>query len=151
MERKYLTFEMSGQIIALWVLQIKEISDMQNIHLVPNAGDGLLGVFALRGRNIPVFEFRTGEPRISECIIVIKVDAPNLHSFALIVDRPEEVLSIPDDLPRSPIEEKTLRQAVTPACQGIKYQVSHDDRQFWLMDPENILSKEQLARAASLL
>jgi purine-binding chemotaxis protein CheW len=99
------TFLIGNEEYAVDILYVQEINRMSQITKVPNAPNFVEGVINLRGRVIPVIDFRTklGIPRkVHEAgtrIIVIEV-LGNVLGF--IVDAVKEVLRIPSNITEAP-------------------------------------------------
>ncbi len=99
------TFLIGNEEYAVDILYVQEINRMIQITKVPNSPEFVEGVINLRGRVIPVIDFRTrlGLPKKphenSTRIIVVDV-LGNILGF--IVDAVREVLRIPSNITEPP-------------------------------------------------
>ncbi len=101
------SFRIGNEEFGVEIIKVKEIIRMVEITRVPRAPDFIEGVINLRGKVIPVIDFRKRlelEPREWDNktrIIVVEV---NHHVIGFIVDAVTEVMRIPlstTDLPSS--------------------------------------------------
>lgn len=99
--RKFLTFELGGEVYGLDILRVKEIVGIMGITPVPQAPSHVKGVLNLRGKIIPVVDLRLkfGFPERAyddrTCIIVVELAAENGKSLVgSIVDAVSEVTAI---------------------------------------------------------
>lgn len=97
---KYLTFHIDKEIYGIEIRHVIEIIVMQEITIVPDMPDFIIGVINLRGQVISVMDIRTRFQMESRkyddrtCIIVVKI---NDISVGLIVDTVNEVIDIPEN------------------------------------------------------
>ncbi len=97
---RFLTFQVGREHYAIAISHVTEIIRLQKITGVPDMPEFLRGVINLRGRVIPVVDvrlrFRLPFQEYGErtCIIVVDVEE---KAVGLVVDRVDEVLSIPPD------------------------------------------------------
>jgi purine-binding chemotaxis protein CheW len=107
---KYLTFSLAGEEYGIAILKVKEIIGMMPITPVPQAPSFVKGVVNLRGRVIPVTDFRRkfgmGEKEYTErtCIIVVEISGrESTILMGLVVDSVSEVLNIKgEDIENTP-------------------------------------------------
>lgn len=96
---KYLTFHIGKENYGIEIRHVIEIIVMQEITVVPDMPDFIIGVINLRGQVISVMDIRARfkmEAREYDdrtCIIVVKI---NDISIGLIVDTVNEVIDIPE-------------------------------------------------------
>lgn len=96
---KYLTFHIGKENYGIEIRHVIEIIVMQEITVVPDMPDFIIGVINLRGQVISVMDIRTRFKMESReyddrtCIIVVKI---NDISMGLIVDTVNEVIDIPE-------------------------------------------------------
>jgi purine-binding chemotaxis protein CheW len=97
---RFLTFRLAEEDYGLEIRYVTEIIGIQKITDVPDMPDFVKGVINLRGKVIPVMDVRVrfGLPEREyderTCIIVVNVEE---KSVGLVVDKVNEVASIPDD------------------------------------------------------
>jgi purine-binding chemotaxis protein CheW len=99
------SFQIGPEEYAIDILGVQEIIRMVEITPVPNAPHYVEGVVNLRGKVIPIINFRTriglvvAEPTKDTRIVVVEVGHLIL---GFIVDSVEEVLRLPEELIESP-------------------------------------------------
>nr|WP_206762662.1 chemotaxis protein CheW [Mobilitalea sibirica] len=97
---RYLTFQIGNETYGLGISFVKEIIGMHPITEVPEIPEYLKGIINLRGKIIPVMDVRLRfrkqpiDYNDRTCIIVVDI---NGVPVGLIVDKVEEVISIPDE------------------------------------------------------
>lgn len=98
---KYLTFQLDSEIYGLAILNVQEIIGIMAVTRVPRTPDFIRGVINLRGRVIPVIDFRlkfslpAAEDSERTCIIVVQVKwHDTLITIGIIVDEVSEVLNV---------------------------------------------------------
>lgn len=97
---KYLTFFAGSEEYGLQIHKVREIFGMMPVTPVPQLPPHILGVINLRGRVIPVMDFRTtvgmfNEEQTSEtCIIVVETFGVDV---GMVVDKVSEVVDILGD------------------------------------------------------
>lgn len=107
---KYLTFTVDNEDYGLDITCVKQILGMQDITKLPNQSSFIMGVINLRGKVIPVIDIRLRfglaiqEYNERTCIIVIEVSEIDM---GLIVDKVQEVLSIPEGQIEPPPQIRT--------------------------------------------
>lgn len=107
---KYLTFSLAGEEYGIAILKVKEIIGMMPVTPVPQAPRFVKGVINLRGRVIPVTDFRLKfgmeEKEYTErtCIIVVEIAGrEGTIMMGLVVDSVSEVLNIKgEDIEETP-------------------------------------------------
>ena len=106
-DHQYLTFLLSGEMMAIAILNIKEIIEYGSLTEVPMMPGFIRGVINLRGSVVPVVDlsvrFGRNKTEISRrtCIVIIEVEGDGeKHDIGVMVDSVSEVLEIP----RSEIE-----------------------------------------------
>jgi purine-binding chemotaxis protein CheW len=100
-EGKYLTFTLADEEYGIGILKVKEIIGMITITTVPQTPPHIKGVINLRGKVIPVIDWRLkfGLPDMEyterTCIIVIEIAKENGNILiGILVDSVSEVLNI---------------------------------------------------------
>ena len=98
---KYLVFELGTEEFGIRVLQVREITGVQEITALPQTAAHVKGVINLRGKVIPVVDLRLKfglpEREYTErtCIIVVQVNRRNRPvSMGIVVDGVVEVLTL---------------------------------------------------------
>jgi len=100
-EGKYLTFSVGDESYGIGILKVKEIIGVMRITPVPQTPSHVRGVINLRGKVIPIIDFRLrfgmSETDYTErtCIIVVEIDSSSgrIH-IGIIVDSVAEVMNI---------------------------------------------------------
>ncbi len=98
-EGMYLTFNIADEVFGIGIEYVREIIGIQPITLIPEFPDHIKGVINLRGKIIPVMDVRLRFKRPERpydartCTIVVDIHG---ISMGLIVDRVDEVLTIPN-------------------------------------------------------
>ncbi|NLL46479.1 MAG: purine-binding chemotaxis protein CheW [Clostridiales bacterium] len=96
-QNRYLTFLTDGQLFALPIREIVQITQMQEIIPLPEQTHYVKGMINLRGQIIPVIDMRLRfgkqEAEFTErtCIIIVHIQDSD---FGFIVDEVDEVLDI---------------------------------------------------------
>jgi len=145
---KYLTFHLGKENYGLEIRHVIEIIVMQEITIVPDMPDFIIGVINLRGQVISVMDIRTRfklEARDYDdrtCIIVVKI---NDLSVGLIVDTVNEVIDIPESQMDPP--PKTHAGVGSSYIKGMG-KVDNDVK--ILLDIEKILYDEELEQVREL-
>jgi purine-binding chemotaxis protein CheW len=100
-EGKYLTFALAGEEYGIGILKVKEIIGMMPITTVPRTPGYVKGVINLRGKVIPVVDFRLKfemeamEYNERTCIVVVEIKgAERTIMMGMVVDSVSEVLNI---------------------------------------------------------
>ena len=94
---KFLTFYLSGEEYGIEILKVHEIIGMMSVTAIPRTPEFIRGVINLRGKIIPIVDFRLKFGMESKyqtdktCIIVVHVLGIEM---GIIVDRVSEVLNI---------------------------------------------------------
>jgi purine-binding chemotaxis protein CheW len=96
---KYLTFSLGTEVFGVDIGFVTEIVGLQKISNIPESLDYVKGIINLRGKIIPVidmrmrFKKRSAEYTGHTCIVVVDIQD---ITVGLIVDKVDEVISIPD-------------------------------------------------------
>ncbi len=145
---KYLTFHLGKENYGIEIRHVIEIIVMQEITIVPDMPDFIIGVINLRGQVISVMDIRSRfklESRDYDdrtCIIVVKI---NDLSVGLIVDTVNEVIDIPESQMDPP--PKTHSGVGSSYIKGMG-KVGSDVK--ILLDIEKILYEEELEQVREL-
>jgi purine-binding chemotaxis protein CheW len=98
---RYLTFTLGDDVFGVAIRFVQEIIGIQRITTVPDTPDFIKGIINLRGKIIPIIDVRLkfGKEEIPynerTCIIVVEA---NGMFVGLIVDKVDDVLTLPDDM-----------------------------------------------------
>ena len=152
-EGKYLTFTLADEEYGIGILKIKEIIGMISITSVPQTPEYVKGVINLRGKVIPVIDFRLKfgmeamEYNERTCIIVLEIGHKEMSvMIGIVVDSVSEVLNIKaEDIEDAPHFGTTL------AMDYILGMAKSDGSVKILLDIDKILDTadmSQLAQAA---
>ena len=100
-EGKYLTFSLAGEEYGIGIRKVREIIGMMAVTHVPQTPYYIKGVINLRGKVIPVVDFRlkfgmeTMEYDERTCIIVVEIaEGGKTTVMGLVVDSVSEVVNI---------------------------------------------------------
>jgi purine-binding chemotaxis protein CheW len=100
-EGKYLTFSVGDESYGIGILKVKEIIGVMRITPIPQTPPHVKGVVNLRGKVIPIIDFRLrfgmDETDHTErtCIIVVEIDSCSGRThIGIIVDSVSEVMNI---------------------------------------------------------
>jgi len=107
---KYLTFCLAKESYGIGIMHIREIIEMMPVTAIPRVPDYIRGVVNLRGKIIPIIDFRLkfGMPSTEQtsqtCIIVVEIKNESKSLLVgLIVDSVSEVVNIKEaDIEDSP-------------------------------------------------
>ena len=98
---QYLTFQLSGEMYAVGILNVKEIIEYGNLTEIPMMPAFIRGVINLRGSVVPVVDLaaRFGgqqtETSRRTCIVIIELSmAEERHDIGIVVDAVSEVLEV---------------------------------------------------------
>jgi len=101
---KYLTFTLKDEEYGIGILRVKEIIGMMQVTSIPRSPDFVKGVINLRGKVIPVIDFRIKFSMDSvpyterTCIIVVEIDSDDTTVLiGIVVDSVSEVLNIGEE------------------------------------------------------
>lgn len=114
---QYLTFNTSGECLAIGILAIKEIIEFGQITKIPLVPAFVRGVINLRGAVVPVIDLasRLYGSSVHEgkrtCVVIVEVRfAEQLIELGLVVDSVNEVLELqPHDLSPAPTFGASIR------------------------------------------
>ncbi len=135
------SFKIGNEEFGVDILKVQEINKMVPITKVPNSPAFVEGVINLRGKVIPIVDFRTrlGLERVGQTkdtrIIVVDVDS---RIIGFIVDSVSEVLRIPVNITEAPPEIATGINS-----EFIKSVGKLEDRLLILIDLDKILSANE--------
>ena len=144
---RFLTFRLAEEDYGLEIRYVTEIIGIQKITEVPDMPGFVKGVINLRGKVIPVMDVRTRfslpERDYDErtCIIVVNVED---KSVGLVVDKVNEVASIPDNQIEPP------PRAGREICSYIQGIGKMGDEVKILLDVKHLLYEEELEQISLL-
>lgn len=146
-DAQYLTFQLSGEMFAIGILNIKEIIEYGQMTTVPMMPAFVRGVINLRGRVVPVIDLqaRFGRPSTPigkrTCIVIIEVNANGEpQDIGVVVDAVSEVLAIPAaDIEKAPTFGANLRADFIAGMGKV------DGKFVILLNVDQVLSLSELA------
>lgn len=101
--RQYLTFSAGNKNLAISILDVKEIIEINMITDVPMTPDYIRGVINLRGNVVPVIDLsarlgqQSSEINKRSCIVLVQVDYhEDAQLLGMLVDAVDEILEIPE-------------------------------------------------------
>jgi purine-binding chemotaxis protein CheW len=103
-EEKYVTFVLGSEYYGIPVLCVREIIRMSEVTPIPQMPPFVLGVINLRGKVIPVMDFKiqfnlpASKVGARTCVIVVEMrgEKGNRNLVGILVDSVEEVCVIPN-------------------------------------------------------
>lgn len=129
---KILTFEVDGVFYAFEILSVTDIIEIPEITPIPKTPDYLLGVINLRGKVVPVMDFRKRlglsdtEYTRKSCIIVVEI---NSMQIGILVDCVYDVENVvPEQVAPSPVINGT-----------VAYFITSEERRISLLNPEMLV------------
>ncbi|MDP2824724.1 MAG: chemotaxis protein CheW [Sulfuritalea sp.] len=108
--QQYLTFQLSGEMFAVGILNVREIIEYGQLTEIPMMPAFIRGVINLRGAVVPVIDLaarfggkQTGIGRRT-CIVIVEMQTEDgRHEIGIVVDAVSEVLEIaPGDIEPPP-------------------------------------------------
>jgi purine-binding chemotaxis protein CheW len=102
---QYLTFHVRGELLAIGILDVKEIIEVGVMTRVPMTPDFIQGVINLRGNVVPVINLgsRLGRGGCDitrrSCIVLVECETENndRQTIGMLVDEVNEILEIRED------------------------------------------------------
>jgi len=101
--RQYLTFRAGNENLAISILDVKEIIEINTITDVPMTPEYIRGVINLRGNVVPVIDLsarlgrQSSEITKRSCIVLVQVDYnDDAQLLGMLVDAVDEILEIPE-------------------------------------------------------
>ena len=145
--RQYLTFQLSEEIFAIDVVNVREILEFSTVTKVPQTPEYMRGVINLRGSVVPVLDMRlkfgmsVTEKTINTCIVVVEVPMEDENVIiGALVDSVQEVFELdPESIEPAPRIGIQLRNGF------IKGMGKKDDRFVIILDIERVFSYEELS------
>lgn len=146
---RYLTFRTDSQLFGLPIIEIVQITKIQEIIGLPEHPPYVKGIINLRGQIIPVMDVRLrfGKQEVSPnertCIIIVHVHG---NDFGLIVDEVDEVIDIRAEQISAPPKIHTDSAKVNAYLTGVaklKANSSEKERVALLLDAAKILGESE--------
>lgn len=107
---RILTFYLEGELFGIDIGLVKEINRKIKYTEVPGAPEHIVGLYNMRGQVVTIFDVacilhkrKSDIPEGPTCIVLKNNDAENEY-LGFVVDRPGDVLDIPDQW-RQPLPE----------------------------------------------
>jgi purine-binding chemotaxis protein CheW len=140
----YLTFLLHGELYAIQVDKVLEVLEKQELTLVPNAPEVILGVLNFRGNVVPVYQtclvlnLTKLDDNSNYFIIILELDTESGSiNLGAIVDKVKGVIQINDDEIKSvPPMNKEYNAEV------IKGIVKYKDDYILIMDVDKLFAKK---------
>jgi len=144
---QFLTFQVSGETLAIAILDVMEIIEIEEITKVPMMPACILGIINLRGRVVPVVDLarrlsRT-QSKISKksCIVLVEVEhKDNSQTIGMLVEEVNEIIEIEDQNTQPPPDFGTNIRTNFIRSMG-----RVDDRFIILLNVHNVMSVEDLS------
>lgn len=145
--RQYLTFTVCAELMAIGILDVKEIIEVSDMTRVPMTSGNIRGVINLRGNVVPVADLSyrlTGQKATfskRSCIVLVEVmvdDEP--QSMGMLVDAVNEILEIPEQQ-----IQKTPDFGTDIAVEFIDSMARYEDEFIILLNIHRVLAIEELA------
>ncbi|AIT81168.1 MULTISPECIES: chemotaxis protein CheW [Novosphingobium] len=146
MQRELITFQVSGQVFALDIMQIREIRAWSPVTPMPRVPSYVAGVVNLRGTVLPVVDLaaRLGWPATEatprHAIIVCQV---NGQAQGLIVESVSDIVTFDSETLQAP--PSTGNDSVVPFLEGL---AAIDDNMVMVLDLQALSSAEDGLMAA---
>jgi purine-binding chemotaxis protein CheW len=149
-EGKYLTFSLDNQEYGIGILKVREIIGMMPITAIPQAPHYVRGVINLRGKVIPIVDFRLkfgmaeAEQTNQTCMIVVGIEGPaGTILIGAVIDSVTEVLDIKEaDIENAPVLDSNSNAdfilGMAKMGKGVKI----------LLDIDRVLNARQLQNVA---
>lgn len=141
--RKFLLFNLEGEVYGIDIASVLEIIEMQRITEVPDMPAYVKGVINLRGRVIPVLDLRMRfqmperEQDDRTCIIIVKIQE---SSVGFVVDTVAEV----QDIQEADIEPPPQWRSSSGKDQYIAGLAKSGDRVRILIDVRKLVTEREL-------
>jgi purine-binding chemotaxis protein CheW len=149
--RKVLTFSLGEEAYGVDILSLKEIRGWSPVTRIPQAPEAVLGVLNLRGAVVPVIDLRlrlglrAAEFTPLTVIIVLAFPMERGHrECGIVVDQVMDVVDIEADRIKPAPDMTSARTA--ELIDGI---ATLDDQMLILLNPENLVTREQADVALS--
>lgn len=150
--KQYLTFNLSGEMHAIRILDVKEIIEYGELTTIPMAPPFMRGVINLRGAVVPVvdlavrFGHAPAERTRRTCIVILEARTNGeRQDIGVLVDAVSEVIEIPDDQIEPPPHFGTHI-----ASEYIGGMAKLNGHFVVLLDLDKILSLDDLAQLSDL-
>ena len=139
--KKYMTFSIE-EIYGIELKKIKEIIRYQELTIVPETPDFILGVLSLRGTAVPIISLRMllklGEIEINDYSVIIVMEVSG-RLIGLLVDSVSDMISIENSEIKAPMQfsKKNSRKFVS----GM---VEKDSKFIMLFDVDKLFSNDEI-------
>ena len=150
--QQYLTFQLTGEMYAVGILNVKEIIEYGSLTEIPMMPAFIRGVINLRGSVVPVIDLaarfggRATETSRRTCIVIIELaHEDERHDIGIVVDAVSEVLEVSDaDIEPAPSFGAKIRADFIAGMGKIggKFVI--------ILDIQKVLSGDELATLATV-
>lgn len=139
--KKYMTFSIE-EIYGIELKKIKEIIRYQELTIVPETPDFILGVLSLRGTAVPIISLRTllklGQKEINEYSVIIVMEVSG-RLIGLLVDSVSDMISIDDSEIKEPMKFSTKKSR-----KFVSGMVEKDKKFIMLFDVDKLFSNDEI-------
>ncbi|EAR10095.1 chemotaxis protein CheW [Reinekea blandensis] len=150
---QYLTFQAGQETLAIAILDVKEIIEIEAITRVPMMPDFICGIINLRGQVVPVIDLarRLGRDASvttkKSCIVLVEVHHQGSSQFiGMMVDEVNEILEIDEQHTQPPPEFGTdIRTDFIQAMGRV------DERFIILLDVNHVLSVSDISALSQVV
>lgn len=101
--QQYLSFTVRGELMAISILDVKEIIEISDMTRVPMTSGNIRGVINLRGNVVPVVDLayrlsgQASHLNRRSCIVLVETgDEDERQPMGMLVERVNEILDIPE-------------------------------------------------------
>lgn len=153
--RQYLAFTLNGEVLAIDILQVREILEFGTLTEVPMMPETVRGVINLRGAVVPVIDlssrFGRGASVVGRrtCIVIVEVETEGVtHVFGVMVDAVNEVMEIPrEDIEPAPSFGTRIRTDFIAGMGKVngKFVILLDVSRVFSVDELSVIGEPQLA------
>lgn len=151
--QQYLTFTVRKELMAIGILDVKEIIEVSDMTRVPMASGNIRGVINLRGNVVPVIDlaFRLGKARLSlskrSCIVLVEIEVDGERQpMGMLVDAVNEILEIPEQQ-----IQKTPDFGTDIPAEFIEKMARYDQEFIILLNITRVLTLNELADTSQTL
>lgn len=119
---EFLILRLGHEQFALQIARVREIMQLQDLVEMPGMPSYIRGLITVHGVAVPVLDLRARlglperAPTHRTCIIIVRIDGPNVGAsrlIGLLVDGVSDILSLDSG---DFVENRVLRNSPTPRC-----------------------------------
>lgn len=139
--KKYMTFSIE-EIYAIELEKIKEIIRYQDLTIVPETPDFILGVLSLRGTAVPIISLRMllklEEKEINEYSVIIVMEVAG-RLIGLLVDSVSDMISINNSEIKAP-----MQFSMKKSRKFVSGMIEKDSKFIMLFDVDKLFSNDEI-------